>query len=45
MDEATGLFCLPGLKVIFPCVVYIMAILECNSEYSHKEDRKDVLYK
>lgn len=43
MDEATGLFCLPGLKMIFPYIIYTMAVLKCNSEYSHKEDEKDVL--
>jgi hypothetical protein len=45
MDEATGLFCLPGLKMIFPYTVHTTAVLKWNSEYSHKEDWKDVPYK
>ena len=35
-NEPTGLFCLPGLKMIFPYIFYTMAVLKCNSEYSHK---------
>jgi hypothetical protein len=43
MDKATGLFCLPGLKIIFPYVIYTMTVSNCNSEYSHKEDWNGVL--
>jgi hypothetical protein len=37
------LFCLPGLKMIFPYIFNTMAVLKSNSKYYLKEDQKDVL--